>query len=362
MTQPQTRPSRLGIGALIVALVGLVVLTFLPAPYVIQRPGPVYDTLGSVRSQGEDVALIQIEDAETYPTEGSLSLTTVEVVGNRERSPSWFELAMAWIDPSRAIVPMDQVFPEGVSTEDRNEQNALLMDESQNEARAAALRELGYEVPAEVEVLGLVDSSPATGLLEEGDLLLAVEGTPLTSTTNLRAQIQAHDGAPVQLTFLRGGAEHEVTVTPSQTTQNGVTSWVIGTYVTTHYTFPVDVAIQLDNVGGPSAGMMFALGIIDQLTPGYLGGGEEIAGTGTIDSEGVVGAIGGIRQKLYGARNAGAEYFLAPASNCDMVVGHVPDGLQVFAVQTLDDALAALDAIATGGDVQALATCSSAAP
>src|SRR5690606_12624406 len=128
------------------------------------------------------------------------------------------------------------------------------------------------------------------------------------------------------------------------------------------YTFPVDVAIQLDNVGGPSAGMMFALGIIDQLTPGYLGGGEQIAGTGTIDSEGVVGAIGGIRQKLYGARDAGAEYFLAPASNCDMVTGHVPDGLHVVAVQTLAEALAALDVIAVGGDIQGLASCSSVTP
>ena len=94
--------------------------------------------------------------------------------------------------------------------------------------------------------------------------------------------------------------------------------------------------------------MMFALGIIDKLTPGSLNGGADVAGTGTISSEGDVGAIGGIRQKLYGARNAGAEYFLAPASNCDEVVGHIPAGLSVFSVATLSDSLAALDALRSG--------------
>ncbi len=117
------------------------------------------------------------------------------------------------------------------------------------------------------------------------------------------------------------------------------------------------MTIQLDNVGGPSAGMMFALGIVDQLTPGELNGGENVAGTGTIDAEGTVGPIGGIRQKLYGARDAGAEYFLAPAANCDEVVGHVPDGLQVIRTGTLEESLDALSVIAEGGDVASLPTC-----
>jgi PDZ domain-containing protein len=103
--------------------------------------------------------------------------------------------------------------------------------------------------------------------------------------------------------------------------------------------------------------MMFALGIIDKLTPGELNGGENFAGTGTIDATGAVGAIGGIRQKLYGASNAGAKYFLAPASNCDEVTGHIPAGLTVFSVATLDDALAALEAVSAGDDTRALPAC-----
>lgn len=361
MATPPARRFGIGMWALVVALVGLVVLTFLPTPYVIQRPGPVYDTLGTARTgDGTQIPLIRIDDAETFETDGSLSLTTVEVVGNRERPPSWFELALAWTDSSRAVLPMDAVFPEGVTSEQRNERNAALMDESQNEATAAALRELGYTVPAEVEVVELVEGAPAEGLLEPGDHLLSVNGVPLTSTTNLRAQLQEHGGAPVEIALIRAGEQLTVEITPELATQGAASSWVIGTYVVTHYEFPIDVTIQLDNVGGPSAGLMFTLGIIDQLTPGALTGGHAFAGTGTIDSEGFVGAIGGIRQKLHGARDAGAEFFFAPDSNCNEVVGHVPDGLQVIRTATLDEALDALDLITAGGDLEALPACAAA--
>ena len=134
--------------------------------------------------------------------------------------------------------------------------------------------------------------------------------------------------------------------------------WLIGVSTMHDYDFPIQVTIQLDNVGGPSAGMMFALGIIDTLTDGELNGGERVAGTGTIDAAGTVGPIGGIRQKMFGAVDAGDTWFLAPADNCDEVVGHIPDGLRVFKVSTLDDALGVLSAIRDGGDLGALPTCS----
>jgi len=123
------------------------------------------------------------------------------------------------------------------------------------------------------------------------------------------------------------------------------------------YDFPFEVSIQLDNVGGPSAGQMFALGIMDKLTPDSLNGGKRVAGTGTIDNVGNVGAIGGIRQKMYGARSAGATIFLAPASNCDEVTGHIPAGLQVFAVKTLSDSVKVLDAVRAGSSTADLPTC-----
>lgn len=123
------------------------------------------------------------------------------------------------------------------------------------------------------------------------------------------------------------------------------------------YDFPFQVEIKLDDVGGPSAGMMFALGVIDKLTPESLTGGQIVAGTGTIDSSGRVGAIGGIRQKLAGAKQAGAPWFLAPTANCDEVVGRVPDGMNVFAVSTLEEALTVLNDVRTGGDLNGLPRC-----
>ncbi|WP_036303411.1 MULTISPECIES: YlbL family protein [unclassified Microbacterium] len=356
----RTRSGKLGLGvwALIVALVALVVLTFLPSPYVIQRPGPVYDTLGTATDkEGDEVPLIKVEGAETFETAGTLDLTTVQVVGNRERTPSWFELALAWMDSSRAVVPLASVFPEGVTTEQRDERNATQMVDSQHEATAAALNDLGYDTGSEVVVVDAVADSPADGTLKADDVITAIDGTAVESATELRTAIQKAEGDPVTLTVLRGGEEQAVEVTPEEHTEGGVTTWFIGVTLRTDYDFEIDVTIQLDNVGGPSAGMMFALGIIDTLTEGELNGGENVAGTGTIDAAGTVGPIGGIRQKLYGARDAGAEYFLAPEANCDEVVGHVPDGLQVIRTATLDESLAALEVIADDGDVASLPTC-----
>ncbi|MFJ6652061.1 PDZ domain-containing protein [Microbacterium sp. NPDC091313] len=359
---PRRRFSRgtvVGLWALAVALIALLILTFLPTAYVIQQPGPVFNTLGTVQnSDGEDVPLISVADAETYETSGALDLLTVQVVGNPDRRPSWFELAQAWFDPTRAVLPIDSVFTPGQSTEDRNQQNAAMMVDSQEEAKAAALTELGYTVPSHIAVHDVLDDSASVGVLEAGDLILTAGGTTVTTAQQVRDAVNASDGAPVEFGIERDGVESEVSVTPREDDVNGQRQWLVGVQLTTDFDLPVDVTIQLDNVGGPSAGMMFALGIIDVLSPGDLTGGNQIAGTGTIDAAGDVGPIGGIRQKLYGAQEAGAEYFLAPADNCDEVVGHVPDGLRVFSVVTLDDSLTALEAIRDGGDLDALPTCS----
>jgi PDZ domain-containing protein len=352
-----------GVTALSISLVALVGLTFIPTQYVIQQPGPVFDTLGTAKSaDGTEVPLIEVSGAKTYPTGGALDLLTVQVIGNRERTPNWFELALAWFDSSRAVVPLDTVFPEGVTTKERDEQNSALMVDSQHEATAAALTELGYDVGAQVEVAGVIDGSPAKGQLKKGDRILAIDGVEVSSATVLRDEIQKAEGAEVELTVERGDGTETVAVTPQKTKDTaGETVWLVGISLTTDYSFPVDVKLQLDNVGGPSAGMMFALGIIDTLTPGELNGGAKVAGTGTIDAAGDVGPIGGIRQKLYGAKDAGATVFLAPASNCDEVVGHIPDGLKVFKTATLQDSLDILKVVADHGDTSKLPVCTASA-
>nr|WP_208379968.1 S16 family serine protease [Microbacterium endophyticum] len=356
------RPSKrtvAGIWSLVVALALLLVLSFLPTSFVVQQPGPVYNTLGSVTdAEGDDVQLITVDGAETYPTSGTLDLLTVQVLGNRDRTPSWFELAMAWFDQSKAVVPIDSVFPEGQTTEERDAASTAMMVDSQSEAKAAALTELGYDVTSVVTVYAVQEGSAAEGVLSEGDVIVSADGESVADADALRAVIAAGEGAPLDLVVERDGAEQQMTVTPEETTSDGEKSWILGVSLLHDYDFPIDVSIELNNVGGPSAGMMFALGIIDTLTPDDLNGGKDVAGTGTISADGTVGAIGGIRQKLWGALDAGAEYFLAPETNCDEVVGHVPDGLQVFAVGTLDDALDVMTALSDGGDLDALPTCS----
>ena len=356
-----SRRTRWGIGALAVALAGLAALTFLPTGYVIENPGPVFNTLGEVKNaQGDTVPLISVDGAPTYPSTGTLDLLTVTVTGNPDRTPSWFDLVQAWFDPSRAVVPMSQVYPSGTTTEERNEENAQLMTNSQQDATAAALSHLGYDIDARLSVYSLPENSPATGVLEKDDIIRTADGVAVPYISQLRAQVQKSAGKPMTLGIERGGQAMTVEATPmfaEKGGDDGNGAWQIGVSILPQYTFPVKVQIQLDNVGGPSAGQMFALGIIDTLTEGDLTGGTKIAGTGTIDGEGNVGAIGGIRQKLYGARDAGATDFLAPASNCDEVVGHVPSGIRVFSVSTLDDSLKVLETIRDGGDLDALPTC-----
>ncbi|WP_105036136.1 YlbL family protein [Cryobacterium aureum] len=346
------RPS-IGWMALLIALVAGVILGIMPAPYVIEKPGPVYNTLGSATYDDVETALITIPDETVYPTKGTLDLLTVSLLGNRENRPSWLTVVGAWLDPSEAVLPIDQVFPENISTEQRDARSSADMINSQQDAIAAALTHLGYDYPTTVSVVSLPDGSPAARVIEGEDQITAVNGTPVANVAELRAALQVNgaDNA-ASIDIVRGGVAQTVSVTPID--NDGTI--VAGVNVSVAYDFPFEVQIQLDKVGGPSAGMMFALGIIDKLTPGQLQGGENVAGTGTIDQSGEVGPIGGIQQKLHGALESGATWFLAPADNCDEVTGNIPDGLTVFSVSTLDQALTALDGIKTG-DTSNLPTC-----
>lgn len=353
----RSRRDRIGWAAVTVAVVIAVVLALVPSPYVIEQPGPLYDVLGVAESDGEEVPLIEIPDEETFPTEGELNLLTITVLGRPGLTPNWLEVLGAWFDPTRMAVPIEVIFPTGVTEADREAQNIAMMVDSQQDAIAAALVELGYEFPREVTVARILDDSPAAGVLAVGDVILAVNGEPVHSIDELRSAVQENGATePARLLIARDGAEQTVEVIPDD---RGGTI-VLGVGVRMQYEFPIDVELQLDNVGGPSAGMIFALGIVDKMTPGAMTGGEVIAGTGTIDAAGAVGAIGGIRQKLWAAHDAGADWFLAPESNCDEVTGNVPDGVRVFAVSTLDDARTIVEAIGDGDDTEAFASCPAA--
>jgi PDZ domain-containing protein len=313
------------------------VLALSPAPYVINKPGPYYDTLGTVQFEGKTVPLIEIHDEETYPTKGELNL--------------------AWLQPSQTVVPVGVVFPPGTTVKETAEQSRIDMENSQQEAIAAALTELGYDVPATLVIAGTQEGSPADGVLKEGDVVVSVNGETFEDVAGLREAITANGTEkPAEVVVERDGEEETFSITPVPSGEAD-SALILGILVGAEYEFPIDVTIQLENVGGPSAGMMFALGIVDKLTPGALNGGEEVAGTGTITGIGNVGRIGGIRQKMFAAVDSGAEWFLAPEANCADVVGNVPPGLTVFSVATLDDALEALDAVRTGEGIEELDGC-----
>ncbi|NOJ58508.1 S16 family serine protease [Arthrobacter sp. 260] len=322
----------------------------LPAPYVVESPGPTFNTIGEIDSQ----PLIEVEGRETFPTSGDLDLTTVYVTGGPGTQLGIFEVFRAWLDPTESVVPRELRYPPDVTQEDIQEQNAVAMTSSQESAIAAALAHLDIEFEEELSVAGLVEDAAATGILEEGDVITSVDGTEVTNIGVLRSSLNAANGESVDIGLLRDGGEVTEAVTPKESPEG---DFQLGVGLVANFTFPFDITIALDNVGGPSAGSMFALGIVDLLTEGELTGGKHFAGTGTIDSAGTVGPIGGIRQKLAGAREAGAEVFLAPAANCDEVVGHVPDGLQVVRVETLNDAVAAVSTLGAGNDGADLPTC-----
>ena len=354
---PKPLSRTVGIWMLVCGIVGFLIFALMPAPYVIFEPGPVFNTLGSVSVSGKTLPMIEVHDETTYEASGALDLLTVSTIGDPYEPPSWFELVQAWFDPSRTIEPMDAVYPPGESISQLNEESLIDMQNSQKTAIAAALTQLGYEVPAEVSVGSVIKGTPADGSLEAGDVIVSLDGQKIVDPDQLRQIIRSNGAtSPISVAFTRNGIEHTVEVTPvmSDTTPKVL---IVGFYPVVDYKFPVDIDIQLENVGGPSGGQMFALGIIDVLTPGSLNGGKAVAGTGTISADGTIGPIGGIRQKLYGALWGHAKWFLAPKSNCDEVVGHIPTGLHVVAVSTLKDSIAALEAISSGKGISKLPTC-----
>lgn len=338
--------------------VSISVLANVPSDYVIEGPGPVFDTLGTVQVEGDPVPLIDIPSQPTYPTTGSLSMLTVSTYGDRENPASWFDVARAALDPSDDAIPVDLAFPDGQTSEESAEVGAAQMRASQQAAIAAALSAAGYEYSSTLSVLATVEGSPADGLLLEGDIIVSAGEQEVTDATALRSLIGENGTeTPISITVEREGEPVVVEITPVLSDAESPEP-VIGVQLAAEFVFPFEVNVQLSDVGGPSAGQIFALAIIDKLTPGSLTGGLAIAGTGTISVDGMVGPIGGVTQKLYGAKEAGAKYFLLPAANCeDLATANVPDGLDIYAVDSLADSLNVLNTLSSSAGTSLLPRC-----
>lgn len=333
---PRKRVLVIALGCWFVTL-GL--LQVIPVPYVRLAPGPVFDVLGD--ADGEPV--ITVQGRKTYPTTGQLDMTTVSERGGPFGGLTLVEAFTGWLDPDVAVVPTELLYAPQTTADQAEQVGADQFTDSQEKARIAALREVGEPVATRPWVQQVLPDSPAQGTLQHGDVVMAVNGRTVTGPKEIaRIVKKAGPGADIALDVRRDGADTSVTVTSVANPLDPAQGY-LGLSLGVLADSPVKVDFHFDDVGGPSAGLVFALGVVDKLTPGNLLDGRLVAGTGTMDYDGTVGPIGGIAQKMAAARANGAELFLAPAANCGEIPGATPDGLTVAAVDTLAQAVDVLE-------------------
>lgn len=327
------------IAALLPVVVLVVVALNVRVPYVALGPGPTFDTLGEV----DGTPVVDLDGVEPDPTTGRLVMTTVGVTDNLNLA----QTVTAWLSPRYGLAPREQVYPPNRSKEEVKAADHAQFAQSERSAELAALHHL--DLPVELRVGQVADGAPAAGLLREGDRILRVGGEEVTTAGDVQRAVGAvAPGGPIDITVAREGGEETVTVTTGERPGEPDKGFLgIGTEEVPDV--PFTVTFNLADIGGPSAGLMFSLAVIDKLTPGELNGGLNVAGTGTIDSDGTVGPIGGITHKLRAAADDGATVFLVPADNCAEALTGAPDGVELIEVQTLDGAIEALDTVAAGG-------------
>lgn len=320
-------------------LLGLLGAT-VPVPFVAVGRGPSFDTLGELNGS----PVVTVADLPTFPTSGHLNMTTVGVTSGL----TGVQALGLWWAGDRQLIPRNAVVRPGESDDEAAARNAQLFSDSQTAAKGAAVTYLN--LPATVYVEELSPQSPAAGALEKGDVLLAIDGQPIDGLPRLRAVMaETRPGQQVVVQERRGDAPpREVPITLGEM-PGGNHHGLLGIVPAARPVRDDQIAISLGDVGGPSAGLIFALAIVDKLTPGEITGGRFVAGTGAIHSTGAVSQIQGIRFKMLAAREAGATVFLVPADNCAEAREFGPEGLQTVRVADLAGAVAALDLLRSGG-------------
>jgi PDZ domain-containing protein len=329
----------------VLALVG----SFVQVPFVALGPGPTHDTLGEI----DGVQTVAVEGEQTYPTEGQLRMTTVSV----DDHVTLFGAVALWASGRFALAPRDEYIKPGETEEEVDQQNKKLFQDSQSNAEVAALRYLGY--PVKVLVQEITTKAPADGVVAPGDRLIEVNGKKINVQEDVRAALAGtspgqqisvkfqHEKEPVKDGKITLGRASDFD--PDDNRSEGF----MGLSPVDRADVSFDTAIHLEDIGGPSAGLIFALAIVDRLTPGALEQGKVVAGTGEIDVKGNVAPIGGIPFKMVAAREDGASTFLVPAANCAEAKERVPDGLQLVKVETLSGAVKALEDLNAGRPVPA---------
>jgi len=329
LNTPLTKRARVlfvsGISLMVLILIALL----LPVPFVRMSPGPTFNVIG----ERDGKQIIEVNGTTTYPVTGDLRMVTVLESGGPRGGLNFVTAIASWFNSEDAVVPRELVYPDDVSGDDVKSQQAAMFSSSESDAISAAMVYL---------------DEPTTQTV-----IVAVNGTAITESKQVSAMIQAQPvGTTFTFTIERNGKKQDVDVTSAVNPEDKKTPYIgigVGVVLTPEF----EVKFNLDGVGGPSAGLMLSMGLIDKLTPGDLAKDKDIAGTGTIRPNGTVGSIGGIRQKLAGANKAGAKLFLVPAGNCKEAQGHIPEGLTVTPVKTLTDGMNAVEKWTTGQSVPA---------
>lgn len=329
--------------ALVPFLVFGVLLATVQVPYVALGPGPTFNTLGEV--EGKQV--VDIEGTDVFPTSGNLNMTTVA----QQDGLTLGQALAFWVSGRNQLVPRSLIYPPDKSREEIDQDNSEQFRRSEDDAEYAALGYLDY--PAAITVEGINDPGPSVGKLESGDAIDAVNGTPVATIDELRAILdETRPGQDVVVDFRRKNAPAGVTTITLGEAPEGDDrkSGILGVTLIDAPWAPFSVDFNLANIGGPSAGLMFSLAVIDKLTDGELNNAEFIAGTGTITADGEVGPIGGITHKILAAHEAGATVFLVPSDNCDEARSADEDDIELVRVETLSGAVDALNTLSAGGE------------
>jgi PDZ domain-containing protein len=345
--QPGRRRRLWFVLAAIVALLtlGTIAAALVQVPYFLLAPGSVRSTEG----------LVEVNGAPTFEADGEIDFTTVSV-----KKATALQALVGWLDPTVDVVEEDRILG-GQSQDENRERNLQEMADSKEIATAVALKALGQPVGEQGSgalIVNVASDTPASASLQPGDVIVSADGQPIQLSRDLVDVIAAHQPGDVVALGVQRSPEQTDTVPVELVARpDDANRAMLGVSLETfrlRYEFPFQVTIDSGAVGGPSAGLAFTLGVIDVLTPGSLTGGQRIATTGTIDSTGAVGAVGGVPQKTVAVRRAGATLFLVPSSEYDEAKKFAGD-MQVESVDTLDDALRVLSTIGGGTEAVDLA-------
>ena len=346
---PPSRPDRglsrrtwtLVCSLVVVAALGLIG-GFVQVPYVALGPGPTYDTLSSVSG----TQVVSVTGTRTYQTSGQLRMVTVSLTDK----VTLFGALGLWITGGFALAPREDYYSPGVSEQQVQQQNVQEFKDSQSDAEVSALRYLHYPISAVAQQV--FTGSPADKAILPGDKLVAVNGKSVSSVEEVQSALtNTTPGQTVDVVVQTGNqAPRDLKIKLGTRPDRGKQGF-LGITPASHADIPFKITISLSNIGGPSAGLMFALAVVDKLTPNDVNGGMAVAGTGQIDDQGNVSPIGGIPFKLMAARDAGATVFLTPADNCSEAKTNVPAGLRLVKVTSLSSAVSELADLKAGRPV-----------